>query len=66
LVSEEERASIEKAMNELELALSQADRPTLQSKIEALNSATQGLAENLLNSAVKEALEGKNLKEGTP
>ncbi len=57
LTSDLERSKILAAIGELEEAMSSEDRQFLKSKIEALNQATQGLAENLLNAAVREALQ---------
>jgi len=61
LISAEEFREIEHAMAELERALPLTDRKEIKDKIEALNRATQSLAERLLNNAVSSALKNRQL-----
>jgi molecular chaperone DnaK len=65
-LSEEERASIERGINEL-LVVYHVDTKTsddhllIRSKIDQLNDATRTLAENMMNTAVRGALKGTNI-----
>jgi molecular chaperone DnaK len=57
-LSEAERKAVTDAMNRLQLAYHSEDHHLIREKIEALNEATQKLAENLMNTAVQSALKG--------
>jgi molecular chaperone DnaK len=56
-----ERERIEDALAELKGALGSTDRELIQHKMQALNEATQHLAELMMNRSVKEALTGKSV-----
>ncbi len=58
---EEERASIERGVNELLVVYHGDDHLLVRSKIDQLNEATQTLAENMMNTAVRGALKGTNI-----
>jgi len=57
----EERAFIDKALNELLLVYHADDHHLIQNKIEQLNQATMKLAENMMNTAVRGALKGTKI-----
>jgi molecular chaperone DnaK len=61
VLSPEERAAIEAAMLELRTVYNGNDHPAINEKIEALNAATQKLAENMVNTAVRGALRGTKI-----
>ena len=56
-----ERAEIERAINELLVVYHSDDHLLIRSKIDQLNSATQTLAETMMNTAVRGALKGTKL-----
>jgi Fe-S protein assembly chaperone HscA len=58
---EAERAAIERAVNELLVVYHGDDHLLVRSKIDQLNEATQTLAENMMNTAVRGALKGTNV-----
>ncbi len=58
---DEERASIERGVNELLVVYHGDDHLLVRSKIDQLNEATQTLAENMMNTAVRGALKGTNI-----
>jgi molecular chaperone DnaK len=60
-LSEEERAAIERGVNELLLVYHGQDHLLVRAKIDQLNEATQTLAENMMNTAVRGALKGTNI-----
>lgn len=60
-LSAPERDSIEKAVNELLVVYHSEDHHLILAKIEQLNQATQTLAENMMNSAVRGALKGTKI-----
>jgi Fe-S protein assembly chaperone HscA len=60
-LSNEERSAIESAVRDVENTYNGNDHHVLNEKIEALNRATQQLAENLMNSAVRGALKGTKI-----
>jgi len=60
-LSESERKAINDAMNQLQLAYHADDHHVIRAKIDALNEATQKLAENLMNTAVQSALKGTKI-----
>jgi Fe-S protein assembly chaperone HscA len=60
-LSDDERAAIDKALNELLLVYHAEDHHLIQQKIEQLNQATMKLAENMMNTAVRGALKGTKI-----
>jgi Fe-S protein assembly chaperone HscA len=60
-LTEEERGAIEKSINELLVVYHSEDHHLINSKIEALNVATQKLAENMMNTAISSALKGTKI-----
>jgi molecular chaperone DnaK (HSP70) len=60
-LSEREREGIDRALNELLVVYHGQDHLLLRKKIEALDNAARGLAENMMNSAVNQALKGTKI-----
>jgi molecular chaperone DnaK (HSP70) len=60
-LSDEERAAIDRAHNELLLAYHSGDYTLIRERIEMLNQATMKLAENIMNTAVRSALKGTKI-----
>ena len=60
-LAEEERAAIDKSINELLLVYSADDHHLIAAKIEEVNQATMKLAENMMNTAVRGALKGTKI-----
>jgi molecular chaperone DnaK len=60
-LSEEERQKIEAAVNQLLLAYHSDDYLLIRAGIEDLNQATMRLAENMMNTAVRQALKGTKI-----
>jgi len=60
-LSDEERALIDKAVNELLLVYHADDHHLILDKIEQLNQSTMKLAENMMNTAVRGALKGTKI-----
>ena len=60
-LSGEERAAIEKSLNELLLVYHSDDHHLILAKIEQLNQVTLKLAENMMNTAVRGALKGTKI-----
>jgi Fe-S protein assembly chaperone HscA len=58
----EERGTIEKAKQDIQAVYNCSDYRLLNEKIEALNHATQNLAENMMNTAVRGALKGTKIE----
>ena len=58
----EEQASVDQAINELHLSYHGDDHVLIQSKMEALDLASRGLAENMMNSAVRNVLKGTKIE----
>ncbi len=56
-----ELAETAEAMQALQLALTMADKNLIQSKTEILNNTSRPYAERIMNSAVGEAMKGKNI-----
>ena len=56
-----ERKKIESVLAGLKMVLNSTDRETIQKWTQALNDATQHLAEVMMNRSVKAALAGKNI-----
>ncbi|HTU48690.1 MAG TPA: Fe-S protein assembly chaperone HscA [Bryobacteraceae bacterium] len=61
-LSSEERAAIESAVRDLQSVYHANDHHAINEKIEALNRATQVLAENMMNTAVGSALKGTKIE----
>jgi molecular chaperone DnaK len=62
-LTEEERAAIDTAVNELLVVYHGEDYLLIRSKIEQLNQATQSLAEIIMNTAVGNALRGSKIDD---
>src|SRR5271166_2926106 len=60
-LTDEERADIEKSLNELLVVYHSDDHHLILAKIEQLNQATLKLAENMMNTAVRGALKGTKI-----
>jgi Fe-S protein assembly chaperone HscA len=60
-LSDQERADIDKALNELLLVYHSEDHRLILDKIEQLNQATTTLAESIMNTAVRGALKGTKI-----
>jgi Fe-S protein assembly chaperone HscA len=60
-LSMDERSAIESAVRDLQAVYSGNDHHVLNAKIEALNEATQHLAESMMNTAVRGALRGTKI-----
>ena len=60
-LSSDERADIEKSLNELLVVYHSDDHHLILAKIEQLNQATLKLAENMMNTAVRGALKGTKI-----
>ena len=60
-LSGDERAAIDKALNELLLVYHADDHHLILDKLEQLNQATTKLAENMMNTAVRGALKGTKI-----
>ena len=60
-LTEEERATIDKSINELLLVYHADDHHLIAAKIEEVNQATMKLAENMMNTAVRGALKGTKI-----
>ncbi|MBV9158649.1 MAG: Fe-S protein assembly chaperone HscA [Acidobacteriaceae bacterium] len=62
ILTPEERSAIESAKRDLKSAYHAGDHHLINEKIEALNQATQSLAENMMNTAVRGALKGTKIE----
>jgi len=60
-LTDEERAAIDKSINELLLVYNADDHLLIAAKIEEVNQATMKLAENMMNTAVRGALKGTKI-----
>ena len=58
----EEQAAVEAAKRELQSIYHSNDHHAISDRIEALNRATQRLAENMMNTAVRGALKGTKIE----
>jgi len=58
-----ERQKIESVLAGLKMVLNSKDRETIQKWTQALNDATQHLAEVMMNRSVKAALTGRNVED---
>ena len=62
-LAQEDRAAIDRAINELRLAYHSDDHLLIRDQIEKLNQATMALAEAIMNEAVGKALKGTNIND---
>jgi molecular chaperone DnaK (HSP70) len=60
-LSDDERIAIDKSVNELMLAYHSESLDLIRAKIDQVNQATQKLAENMMNTAVRGALKGSKI-----
>ncbi|MEQ1947631.1 MAG: Fe-S protein assembly chaperone HscA [Bryobacteraceae bacterium] len=60
-LSDDERAAIDQSVNELLVVYHSDDHILIRTKIDTLNEATQKLAENIMNTAVRGMLKGTKL-----
>ena len=60
-LTDEERAAIDRGVNELLVVYHGDDHLLIREKIDQLNEATQTLAENMMNTAVRGALKGTKI-----
>ena len=60
-LTDDERAAIERGVNELQVVYHGQDHLLIRSKIDQLNEATHTLAENMMNTAVRGALKGTSI-----
>jgi Fe-S protein assembly chaperone HscA len=60
-LTDEERAAIDKSINELLLVYNSDDHHLIAAQIEQVNQATMKLAENMMNTAVRGALKGTKI-----
>ena len=58
----EEQAAVDKAINELHLSYHGDNHVLIQSQMEALDLASRSLAENMMNSAVRNVLKGTKIE----
>ena len=61
-LTETERQAIDRAANEMLLVYHSDDHLLIRAKIDQLNVATRRLAENMMNTAVRGALKGKQIR----
>jgi len=62
-LGKEDRAAIDRSINELKLAYHSDDHLLIRDQIEKLNQATMALAEAIMNEAVGKALKGTNIND---
>ncbi len=60
-LTQEERSRIDRAINELMVVYHSDDYLLIRAKIDQLNNATMKLAENMMNTAVSNALKGTKI-----
>jgi molecular chaperone DnaK (HSP70) len=60
-LSDEERAAIDRAINQLLLAYHSDDHHLIHAYVDKLNEVTRNLAENMMNTAVRGALKGTKI-----
>ena len=60
-LTDEERAAIDAAVNELQMVYHSGDHHLIRDCIARLDNATRKLAENMMNTAVREALKGTKI-----
>jgi Fe-S protein assembly chaperone HscA len=61
-LTDQERAAVDKSINELLLVYNSEDHHLIAAKIEEVNQATMKLAENMMNTAVRGALKGTKIE----
>jgi len=61
-LTEEERTAVDAAINELQVVYHSSDHHLIRDRIEKLDAATRRLAENLMNTAVRQALKGTKIE----
>jgi Fe-S protein assembly chaperone HscA len=61
-LTDQERAAVDKSINELLLVYNSEDHHVIAAKIEEVNQATMKLAENMMNTAVRGALKGTKIE----
>ncbi|MEJ5369810.1 MAG: Fe-S protein assembly chaperone HscA [Bryobacteraceae bacterium] len=61
-LTDEERAAIDAAINELQMVYHSGDHLLIRDRIEKLDAATRRLAENMMNTAVRQALKGTKIE----
>jgi Fe-S protein assembly chaperone HscA len=64
-LSEEERARIAEATRKLGTTVDSEDHQAIRGAIEELNQATMGLAERIMNAAIRKALKNKRVRDIT-
>ena len=62
-LSEEDRSRIALAVGHLESTMDSGDHHAIRDAIEALNTATVGLAERIMNAAIRKALKDKRVRD---
>ncbi|MBN9662588.1 MAG: Fe-S protein assembly chaperone HscA [Acidobacteria bacterium] len=60
-LTDEERAAVDLALNELQMVYHGEDHNLIRNRIENLDGATRKLAENMMNTAVRAALKGTKI-----
>ncbi|MGC4049190.1 MAG: Fe-S protein assembly chaperone HscA [Paludibaculum sp.] len=60
-LTDEERAAVDLALNELQMVYHGDDHTLIRNRIENLDGATRKLAENMMNTAVRAALKGTKI-----
>jgi molecular chaperone HscA len=66
LLTPEERATIDRAMQDLQAVLSGDDRPAIDTAMRALEAVTAEFAARRMNRGVQQALAGKNIDRVLP
>ncbi len=61
-LTDEERAAVDAALNELQVVYHASDHHLIRAAIEKLDAATRRLAENMMNTAVRQALKGTRIE----
>jgi Fe-S protein assembly chaperone HscA len=60
-LADDERAAVDQALNELQMVYHGGSHQLIRDRIEKLDNATRKLAENMMNTAVREALKGTKI-----
>ena len=60
-LTDDERAAVDQALNELQMVYHGGSHQLIRDRIEKLDNATRKLAENMMNTAVREALKGTKI-----
>ena len=61
-ISDDERAAVDRALNQLLMVYHGDDHLLIRAEIEKLDAATRKLAENMMNTAVRGALKGTKIE----